>query len=145
MVTVNTYNFSMQRVLELKVNNEKTVMGKFANLQNELYQFKFILTSFINELEAFKVKGQRCTNINELKQQLFYKQNIEEKIKEQNEVINKISIQLEIVRLELVSAQKDRKIMEKLKEKDFIVYQEELKSMEQKELDEIAILKFNRI
>ena len=142
---MSTYYFSMERVLELKANKEKNVMEKFATLLNELSHQKTLLITFLKELEGFKVKGQRIIGINGLKQQLLYKQTIEERIMEQNEVIQNISDKLEFVRLELVSAQKERKIMEKLKEKDFNNFQEDLKTMEQKELDEMAILKFNRI
>lgn len=135
----------MERVLELKANKEKNVMEKFATLLNQLLHHKSLLGTFLKELDGSKVKGQRFIGINGLKQQQLYKQTIEERIKEQNEVIQNINDQLEIVRLELISAQKERKIMEKLKEKDFHNFQEDLKTMEQKELDEMAILKFNRI
>lgn len=142
---MSTYYFSMERVLELRTNKEKNILGKFATLLSELSHQKTLLLTFLKELDGSKVKGQRFIGINGLKQQLLYKQTIEERINEQNEVIQNINDQLEIVRLELVSAQKDRKIMEKLKEKDFNIFQEDLKTMEQKELDQMAILKFNRI
>ena len=60
---------------------------------------------------------------------------------EVEEIILKIE-ELEAMRLELVEAQKDRKIMEKLKERDYTDYQNEVKAVEQKQLDEMAVLKF---
>jgi flagellar FliJ protein len=60
----------------------------------------------------------------------------------QKEIIEKKSEELEAMRLELVEAQKDRKIMEKLKERDYTDYQNEVKAVEQKQLDEMAVLKF---
>lgn len=142
---VNSYNFSMQRVLELRSNKEKGIMEIFATIQNELLKQKSNLMILINDYENFKSKGSKHTNINELKQNLLYKQSIEEKIELLNEQIYITNQQLEQIRLELVDAQKDRKIMEKLKENDFDTYKENIKVLEQKELDETAILKFNRI
>jgi flagellar FliJ protein len=72
----------------------------------------------------------------------LYKQIIEDKIENQIEIIDKKSEELEERRLELVSAQKDRKIMEKLKEKDYISYLDNVRAAEQKQLDEMAVLKF---
>ena len=44
--------------------------------------------------------------------------------------------------MELVDAQKDRKIMEKLKEKDYENYKEKENLEEQKFLDEISVVKY---
>lgn len=145
MVIVNSYNFSMERVLELRANKEKTIMERFASVQNELLEYKSMLANLIKEYEDFKIKSLKYINIYELKQQLLYKQSMEEKIKEKNEIIRKIREQREQLRFELIIAQKDRKIMENLREKDFDIYRENINALEQKELDEMAILKFNRI
>lgn len=145
VVIVNSYNFSMERVLEVRSNKEKGIMEVFAKVQNELQKQKLILTNLVKDYELFKISGLKGINIYELKQQSLYKQSIEEQIEQINYEIAKTNQQLEQIRSELVTAQKDRKIMEKLKEKDFYNYKENIKALEQKELDEMAILKFNRI
>lgn len=142
---MNSYNFSMERVLEVRSNKEKGIMEVFAKVQNELQKQKLILTNLVKDYELFKISGLKGINIYELKQQSLYKQSIEEQIEQINYEIAKTNQQLEQIRSELVTAQKDRKIMEKLKEKDFYNYKENIKALEQKELDEMAILKFNRI
>lgn len=77
-----------------------------------------------------------------LKHQHLYIQKIEDKIQEQDGLIQETNEKLEDARLELVEAQKNRKIMEKLKEKDIDAYRHNINSAEQRELDEIAVLKY---
>lgn len=142
---MKSYNFSMERVLGWRETLEKNCMEKFALLQNELLHEKLILTNLSKDYETLKEKGLKYININELVQLQLYKQNIEDKILHQNVVILNLSNSLEEIRLELISAQKDRKIMEKLKERDFSNYQDDMRATEQKELDEMAVLRFKRI
>lgn len=141
---MKSYSFSMERVLEWRENQEKDSMEKFAVVQNELLHEKSLLDKLINEFENLKKKGLSYKSINELRQYELYKQSIEDEIEKQNEIIDKKTIELEEMRLELVAAQEDRKIMEKLKERDFSNYQKEVNAAEQKELDEMAILKFKK-
>lgn len=135
----------MEKVLEWREDLEKTSMEKFATAQNDLYQEKLVLDNLIKEYEVAKEKTLRYKNINEMKQLQLYKQNIEDNIEYQISIIEKKTIALEKLRLELVAAQKDRKIMEKLKEKDFNSYQDNMRQEEQKFLDEMAVLKFKKV
>ena len=135
----------MEKILDLRINKEKDVMTKFATLQNELHQQKLVLSDLENELDCLNKEGYKSVDVNQLKFNNLYKQNLENQINVQNERIEGTSIELEEMRLELISAQKDRKIMEKLKEKDFTLYTNNLKAIEQKELDEIAIQKYKRV
>lgn len=141
---MRSYNFSMERLLELRVNKERTVMERFATLQVELQQQKIILSNLLKEYQLAKEKSLNYNNINELIQNDLYIKYIEERISKQKKVIDKSSEELEEARLELIKAQKDKKIMENLKEREFIVYQNNIKSNEQRELDEIAVLKYQK-
>lgn len=136
-----TYNFSMERVLEWRTNIEKSTVEKFAAIQNDLQLQKSILSQLVREYENLKDKATQHKNIQELRQEHYYKQTIEDRIEKQNELIFKTSENLECVRLELVLAQKDRRIMEKVKEKDYTLHMDNIKAMEQRELDEIAVLR----
>ena len=89
-----------------------------------------------------KKKILELNNINDLKQQYLFKQSVEQKIKEILKLIEQTKTKLEKLRLDLLEAQKNRKIMEKLKEKDYIEYKENLMLEEQKELDEIAVFRY---
>lgn len=142
---MKSYSFSLEKVLEWKENNEKNIMEEFAILQNEFQHEKSKLNILIQEYEETKNKGTKYKNIHELQQQDLYKRLLEDKIQGQEEVVNIASQKLEEVRLRLVAAQKERKIMEKLKEKDFNIYKKTMDSIEQKQLDEMAVLNYNKI
>lgn len=135
----------MEKILDLRVNKEKDVMTKFATLQNDLHQQKLVRTNLENEMESLNKEGYQRVDVNQLKFNNLYKQNLENQIDIQNQRIEETSNELEAMRLSLISAQKDRKIMEKLKEKDFTLYKNNLKAMEQKELDEIAIQRHKKM
>lgn len=139
------YNFSMERVLEWRENQEKSSMEEFALLQNELNYEKSILLDLIKEYETSKDKNHRNINVNEIRQLQLYRQVLEDRIDCQNRAIVKKTNELETVRLELVDAQKDRRVMEKLKERDFSKYKDDIRYAEQREIDEIAVLRFKTI
>lgn len=75
----------------------------------------------------------------------LYKTDLESKIKFQEEIIDRRKIEVEEVRERLQIAQKDKKIMEKLKEKDLENHTLELNKKNQKEMDEFAVLRFKQI
>ncbi|HOW57076.1 MAG TPA: flagellar export protein FliJ, partial [Smithellaceae bacterium] len=64
--------------------------------------------------------------------------------KKQKIVIDNVKNQLEEKRKELLEAVKKRKVMEKLKEKHRAEYEEESLALEQKNSDEISVLKYGR-
>lgn len=135
----------MEKILEWRTDIEKTTMEEFATLQNDLQHEKMLLTGLQSQYAKSKENNLTSCNVNELMHQHLYIQTIEEKIEEQTQIIYIKKDLVEESRIELVAAQKDRKIMEKLKEKDENNYLEEVKLMEQKELDEMAVLRFNRL
>lgn len=142
---MKAYSFSMEKVLEWRESLEKTSMEKFAISQNELNQAKMILTNLTNEYDVAKEKALKCKSINELRQLQLYKADLEDRIENQHEIIQRKAKELEDIRQELVAAQKDRKIMEKLKERDYSNYLEKVNADEQKFLDEMAVLKFKKV
>lgn len=135
----------MEKILEWRTDIEKTTMEEFATLQNDLQSEKHVLNGLQKQYANSKENNLRSYNVNELVHQQLYVQAIEEKIEEQTQVIYRKKHLVEESRLDLIAAQKDRKIMEKLKEKDQTNYIEDIKLMEQKELDEMAVLRFNRL
>ena len=145
MVGMKPYSFSMESVLEWRESIEKTSMEKYAAAQYELKHEIQVLEHLNKENEQIKEKSLSCKNIVEIRHLQLYKQTIDERIEAQIEIVEIKKDELEKLRLELIHAQKDRKIMEKLKEKDFSNYNEESKREDQKNLDEIAVLKYKRI
>jgi flagellar FliJ protein len=136
------YKFSMEKILGWREDIEKSKMEKFARAQNELNQEKLILSNLLKEYENLKAKASKYKTVNELKQYQLYKYVLEERIEMQEQLIEQKTKELEEKRLDLIKAQKDRKIMEKLKEKDYENYKEEEKLNEQKFLDEMSVMKY---
>lgn len=141
---MRAYNFSMERVLEWREDLERDSMEKFAAKQNELQKEKSVLMGIKSEYENLKKGATEFNKTSDIRNMHLYKQVLLDKMDEQNLVVNEKSKELEERRVELVDAQKDRKIMEKLKEKDYMNYQNEVRAFEQKQLDEMAVLKFKR-
>lgn len=142
---MKAYKFSMEKILEWRTDTEKTTMEEFATLQNDLQREKLVLNGLQRQYAKSKENDLRNYNVNELVHQQLYVQAIEEKIEEQTQIIYRKKDLVEESRMELIAAQKDRKIMEKLKEKGESNYLENIKNIEQKELDEMAVLRFNRL
>ena len=85
-----------------------------------------------------------ANRIDVLRQQNLYKDMIDEKIIHQKNVVSKAEKEVEVARIELMEAHKDRKVMEKLKEKEYTFTMDQEKQEEQKQLDEMATLSFGK-
>lgn len=135
----------MESILNLRENEEKDTMENLVKVQNELETQKAILRDLIMAEEDARKNKSKCDDIHQLRHQNLYKEKLEEEIQRQDELIDTISLKFEEARLELIEAQKNRKVMEKLKEKDMEEYIADLRYVEQKELDEMAILKYTQL
>lgn len=140
---MNSYNFQLENVLEWRSNIEKEVVEKFALVQKELENQRDILNKLISEHTDAK-KIRRYNNIVEMQHQYIYLEDLEEKVNSKLIQIDKIEVELENVRQELLEAQKDRKVMEKLKERDLEKHMSRVKNKEQRELDEIGSLRYKQ-
>ncbi len=138
------YSFSMEKVLDYRVDVEKQKAEEFAKLKFEITEIETEITKLNIELKSINEKICSVQNVNELLQLQLYRELLEENVKMQKLLLIEKRKSLEEKRNELKKAQTDRKIMDKLKEKDYsqFVYKRNLK--EQKELDDISVMKFKR-
>ncbi|OLS03771.1 flagellar export protein FliJ [Tissierella creatinophila] len=139
---MKNYKFSLQSVLEVRDNEEKNVLEDFVLAQNNLDKEGRKKEELQRDLELCLEKKSSIKNIQELMMENLYKIDLEDKIKFQDMVIKEKKIELEEVRKKLQMAQKDKKIIEKLKEKDLDEYKAEIEKKSQKEIDEFAVLRF---
>lgn len=139
---MKNYKFSLQSVLEVRDNEEKNVLEDFVLAQNNLDKEGRRKEELQRDLELCLEKKSSIKNIQELMMENLYKVDLEDKIKFQDIVIKERKIELEEVRKKLQVAQKDKKIIEKLKEKDLDEYKAEIEKKSQKEIDEFAVLRF---
>ena len=139
---MKNYKFSLQSVLEIGNNKEKNALEEFVSAQNSLEEEDRKKKELIDKLDRRLQKSISAKNIHDLMVDSLYRGDLETKIKFQDKVIVEKTIELEKVREKLQVAQRDKKIIEKLKEKDLDEYKTELQKKTQQEIDEFAVLRF---
>ena len=142
---LKNYKFSLQSVLEIRDNEEKGVLEDFVLVQNSLVEEENKIQRLKNELHICLSRGICNRSVQDLIRENLYKSDLDRKVDLQEHVIEEKKQELEEVRKKLQTAQKDKKIMEKLKEKDLDEYKSEILKKSQKEIDEFAVLRFKRV
>ena len=138
------YQFSMEKVLDWRSDTEEEKKKNLVQVQQSKQQQETILRRLINENIKIKNDSLSTNRIDVLRRQNLYKDMIDEKIIHQKNVVSKAEKEVEVARIELMEAHKDRKVMEKLKEKEYTLTMEQEKQEEQKQLDEMATLSFGK-
>lgn len=134
----------MGKVLEYREGVEKDHIEKFSSKQNLLLLKQEEIRKLVDEYKQIKKETSSYKSIDDMVREQLYRQNLADKISLEETYLKDLSNDLELARGELVNAQKDRKIMEKLKEKDYDKFQSQIRELEQKDLDEVNTLKFAR-
>lgn len=138
------YQFSMEKVLDWRSDTEEKKKKILVQFQQSKEQQETILQRLINENIKIKNDSLSTNRIDVLRRQNLYKDMIGEKIIHQKNVVNKAEKEVEVARIELMEAHKDRKVMEKLKEKEYTFTMKQEKHEEQKQLDEMTTLSFGK-
>lgn len=136
------FKFRYANILKLRLDNENDIKTKLKKLNQELHRLE---SSKLETEDAYKLyrhhveeemqsglKGYEIQRINEF--QSYYRNHINKLTLE----IQSMEEQIEAVKLELMEAIKERKIMEKIKEKDYKAYLDEINVMEGKVTDEVV-------
>jgi flagellar FliJ protein len=135
------FSFRLQSVLNVKNQQEdniKNELGKaLRRLDNEKHKLTQLKSSLI-DLEAQFNEKVKKSDVYKLIKFNEYLSLITSKIKLQKENVNCAALNVDKVREELVKAVKERKILDKLKEKKKNEYFQEQKWFEQKTNDEIV-------
>lgn len=134
----------MEKVLDWRSDTEEEKKKNLVHIQQNKQQQETILQRLIRENIKIKNDSLTTTRIDVLRRQNLYKDMIDEKIIHQKNVVTKAEQEVETARIELMEAHKDRKVMEKLKEKEYTFTLEQEKHEEQKQLDEMATLSFGK-
>jgi flagellar protein FliJ len=145
---VKKFQFKFETVLKVKEKKEEALKHELMKLQALKIEQKQLLARIDEEKNAmFREKGsekERGTNI----QQLQYFERYIAVLHHQIDLTNKKIAELEgrVVdkRHEVVEASREKKTFERLKEKHFTGFKKMVIDNEQKQLDEMAISKYNR-
>lgn len=134
----------MEKILDWRSDTEEEKKKKLADVQRDKLQQETLLQDLIQENIKIKNESLSTTRIDILRRQNLYKVLLDERIVQQKNMLDQAEKALENARIELMSAHKDKKVMEKLKEKEYTLVMQQEKNDEQKQLDEMATLSFGR-
>ena len=138
------YQFSLEKVLGFRSDKQDQVQRKVTELEANKKVEEMKLTYLINE--STKLKSERIfeTSMDSMRQQSMYQELTDYKIIQQKLVVEKAEKAISDAKLELTEAYKEKKVLEKLKEKDFASYIKEEQVTEQRFLDELSVLHHGR-
>lgn len=138
------FTFSLEAVLRIKMQKEESVKNELGKAVQKLEAEKLKLAKLQNTVEEITAQFNRKakkTTVRKLIEFNEYLSFLDAKIKEQKENVNCAASNVDKVREELLQAVKERKILEKLKEKKHDEYLLEQKKLEQKSNDELVSFK----
>lgn len=138
------YKFSLQSVLNWRDDEEEAAKMKVKKLKEELSREKLQLTQLINENIQLKEKLVQTDKIDQMRQQDLYKALLDEKIVKQKLTVEQAENNVTLAEAELLKAYQDKKVMEKLDEKEKERHMEYVKNEEQKQIDEFSTISFGR-
>lgn len=142
------FQFKLQSVLDYRLNMEEKIHNEFSNVKRYLEEQKAVLKmlmsereSLMNDLRNMKRAVLRADDVATV---VGYVENIRRKEIEQKKAIHQAAEQVEKKRKELMEAVRNRKVMENLKDRQAEEYRKEMNEIEQKNSDEMSILKYGR-
>lgn len=137
------FEFSLQKVLDYRQRREEQALRAFAEAQAQLAHEQALLESLQHEREACLHRSQRRhrLKVQMLTVEQTYLSALEERIEEQRERVAQAQRLLEERRAALLEAQRERKALERLREKQYEQWRQEMLRVEQNALDELATMR----
>ncbi len=140
--------YKMQNILNIKKELETQAKIAFSQTLGQLSSEKMKLKSLYDDMHRYEedIKEMnskrliipeliRLTNSIELKKEQIYEQNV---------VIKRCEREVELARKKLNDLMVERKTQEKLREKAFEKFLDEVSAQEKKEIDEVISFQFNK-
>lgn len=138
------YTFSLQNVLDWRTDKEDEAKLKLLQAKERQSQEEQYLHNLVNENIHLKEKALLERKVSVMRQQDLYKEVLDEKIVKQKLIVERAIADTQKMEKHLLKAHQDKKVMEKLKEKEKEEYLERMNLEEQKVLDEFATITFGR-
>jgi len=140
------FEFTLQRLLEAKEALERAAEEKLAaairlleTARERLRQLKGRMRQQIKEIEAFR--GAR-THRHKISVHQRFLERIQHQVVAQTQLVAKQEASVEELRKQLCVIMRERKTLEKLREREWLTWVDEQKRAEQKEMDEFASVGF---
>ncbi len=142
------FKFKLQSVLEYRLNIEEKILNEFSDLKRDLEEKKKILKTLIDErsrlINDLRDMQRSMIRPDDIATLVRYVEKLRIKEEEQKKTILQVQEKIESKRQELMEAVKNRKVMENLRDKHEESYYKEMNDLEQKNSDEMSVLKFGR-
>ncbi|MCC5895771.1 MAG: flagellar export protein FliJ [Alkalibacterium sp.] len=138
------YRFSMEKVLDWRADQEDAAQIRVKEKEDLVTLEQQKLDRIISESRRLKSENLFHNTIDHLKRHSMYKDLLDEKIIKQRLSLQKAETELAQAKIQLQLAHKDKKVMQKLEEKEHSRFKEVIKKKEQSQLDEISTLNFGR-
>lgn len=138
------FNFRLEKVLNYKKTLEDYKKSQYGVVQKKLFDEENKLAKFNKYKNIVKNEKNQTvikTNIGNLAMYNNYINDLSRKIKSQERIVNKTRKDAEEAKEEMITAVKEKKIFEKLKEQEYEEYLYQLKRDEEKQTDAIISYK----
>ena len=142
------YRFSLQTVLNHRKHKEealqKELSAKNAQVLTAREELARLQSLKMDNLSALQQKQRDGASVSDIVLYDGYIRQISENLRDQSHRITKLMREFSEKRRELIEAVKQRKILDRLKEKEWAAYKRRLERKEQILMNEIAVSGFNR-
>lgn len=142
------YRFNLQVLLDYRKRIEEGLQIELSQIQRELEKEKQLLLAYRREKNYYEEelvkKEEKEINVNEALLYRDYLRGMRIRIKEQRDSVAKIKGDFDIKQNELLNATKKRKVLEKVKEKEWNRFKENIERRERILVDEIGMRKYQR-
>lgn len=138
------YRFSMEKVLDWRADQEDAAQLVVKEKEDQLLFEQKKLERIISESRRLKSENLFHNSVDHLKRHSLYKDLLDEKIIKQRLNVQKAEKDLIQAKSDLQLAHRDKKVMQKLEEKEQSRFNEVIKKKEQSQLDEISTLNYGR-
>lgn len=140
--------FKLQSVLDYRRNIEEKILNEFSEKKRELdaeqQKLKQLIKERIDIIDELRKMQNKSLHADDIGNRVSYIEQLRKNELVQRKAISQVEAQLEAKRSELLDAVKKRKVMEKLKERHTEEYESNVRAYEQRDSDEMSVLKYGR-
>nr|AJA33899.1 flagellar FliJ protein [Liquorilactobacillus capillatus] len=130
------FKFSLENILEFRKQNEQQVKQRYTVLQHALADREEQMVQL--GAEKFNLMDVSELSVGRMQVQQRYLIELDRRMGEIKTESLDLQAKAEAALQEVIQAQQERKVLEKLEEKQRVVYLQEVKHEEQKQLDEMG-------
>ena len=143
---MKSYNFRLERVLDYRRGLEREAQQELAERERKLFEekkrMKLLQMEHVKTQTALKGKGEKILNLEGLRMLNSYLSYLDQSMEDQEKIILECEEVVSEVQEKVKASMQQRKTLEKLKEKDYRVFQAEVNAEESKVIDEAGLRMF---